>query len=67
MHVVNVAVDDMVFESSAFESVLSDSTPAVKSNLSQLVAVGGICNAAVFGADSDGGQEKSIVGDATGT
>ncbi|KAI0735310.1 sodium-potassium ATPase [Earliella scabrosa] len=65
MHVVNVAVDDMVFESSAFESVLSDSTPAVKSNLSQLVAVGGICNAAVFGVDSDGGQEKSIVGDAT--
>ena len=66
MHVVNVAVDDMVFESSAFGSVLSDATPEVATNLVQLAAVGGLCNAAVFGAEKEDGSEKTIAGDATG-
>ena len=66
MHVVNVAVDDMVFESSAFGSVLADATPEVAMNLVQIVAVGGLCNAAVFGAEQEVGAEKSIAGDATG-
>ena len=66
MHVVNVAVDDMVFESSAFDAVIKDSTPAVAANLAQLVAVGGICNSAMFGAESEDGSGKTIAGDATG-
>ena len=67
MHVVNVAVDDMVFDSSAYGAVLPDSTPEIASNLSQLVAVGGLCNAAVFNADKDSSSETSVVGDATGS
>ena len=66
MHVVNVAVDGMVFESSAFDNVLKDAAPAVAANLSQVAAVGGICNSAVFSADSGEGSSKSIAGDATG-
>ncbi|RPD63077.1 sodium-potassium ATPase [Lentinus tigrinus ALCF2SS1-6] len=65
MHVVNVAVDDMVFESSAFGSVLADATPEIVSNLAQVVAVGGLCNAAVFGAEQEDGSDKSVAGDAT--
>ncbi|KAI0757131.1 sodium-potassium ATPase [Daedaleopsis nitida] len=65
MHVVNVAVDDMVFESSVYKPVLADATPAVASNLSQVVAVGSICNAAVFGAETKDASEKLISGDAT--
>lgn len=66
MHVVSVAVDDMVFESSAYKSVLANATPAVASNLSQVVAVGGLCNAAMFGAGRGDGSERAISGDATG-
>ena len=66
MHVVSVAVDDRVFESSAFKSVLADAEPVIAENLSQVVAVGGLCNAAMFGADRDDGSERAISGDATG-
>ncbi len=66
MHVVNVAVDDMTFQASTFESVLADATESIETNLVQVAAVGGICNAAVFGAETDDGSEKSISGDATG-
>ena len=66
MHVVNVAVDEMVLEPSTFESVLKDATPAVTENLSQLAAVGGICNSAVFSGVSDDDSSRSIAGDATG-
>ena len=66
MHVVNVAVDDMVFESSAFDGVLKSATPAVAANLSQLAAVGGICNSAVFSGDLGDDSSRSIAGDATG-
>ncbi|KAI0762858.1 sodium-potassium ATPase [Fomes fomentarius] len=67
MHVVNVAVDDMTFQASTFESVLADATDSIETNLVQVAAVGGICNAAVFGAETDDGSEKSISGDATDT
>ena len=67
MHVVNVAVDDTVFESSAFEMAIQDATPDIAANLTQLAAVGGICNSAMFGTQTSEGSQKSIVGDATGT
>ena len=66
MHVVNVAVDDLVFDSSAYESALTDATPEVRTNLCQITAVGGLCNAATFGADRGNGSERAIAGDATG-
>ena len=66
MHVVNVAVDDMVFDAPAFSSVATSATPQVASNLSQVVAVGGLCNAAVFNTENNNGSEKAIAGDATG-
>lgn len=66
MHVISVAVDDMVFESSVYKSVLADATPKVAANLSQVVAVGGLCNAAMFGPDRSDGSERAISGDATG-
>ena len=66
MHVVNVAVDDMVFESSAFDGVLKDASHEIAANLSQLAAVGSICNSAMFGAATTDGTTRSIAGDATG-
>ncbi|PIL32102.1 transporter [Ganoderma sinense ZZ0214-1] len=65
MHVVSVAVNDMVFKSSAYKSVLADAEPAIAENLSQVVAVGGLCNAAMLGADRGDGSERAISGDAT--
>ncbi|PIL33977.1 transporter [Ganoderma sinense ZZ0214-1] len=51
MHVVNVAVNDVDYESEVFGDILVNATPEVAANLSQVVAVGGLCNAAIIGAD----------------
>ncbi|TBU35112.1 sodium-potassium ATPase [Dichomitus squalens] len=65
MRVVSVAVDDLVFDASAYESVLANATPEIESNLSQTVAVGVLCNAATFGGDRGDALERAIAGDAT--
>jgi len=72
MHLENFAVFDTQFESKDFGPAISSAEPEAKSNLSQVVAVGAICNAATFNADpgpspsveKSGG--RSIVGNATG-
>jgi hypothetical protein len=69
MHVENLAIFDSDFESRDFESVLSNAEPQARANLSQLISVGVICNAATFKAgvpttEKSGGS--SIVGNATG-
>ncbi len=73
MHVENLAVFDTCFEARAFESSLSSAEPQVKSSLSQVTAVGAICNAATFDSDrtpSSSNEKlisnKGIVGNATG-
>jgi len=73
MHVENLAIFDTCFEARDFESYLSNAEPQVKSSLSQVAAVGAICNAATFDSDrtpSSSSEKsisiKSIVGNATG-
>jgi len=69
MHVENLAIFDLSFESRDFESVLSNAEPEVKANLSQVISIGVICNAATFKGDApttEKSGEKSIVGNATG-
>lgn len=69
MHVENLAIFDSSFESRDFESVLSNAEPEVKANLSQVISIGVICNAATFKADVPTAEKsggKSIVGNATG-
>lgn len=71
MHVENLAIFDSVYESNAFRTVITNSDPPVENNLSQIAAVGTICNAATFDVDSASGsdekvQAKGIVGNATG-
>ncbi|KAF9447587.1 sodium-potassium ATPase [Macrolepiota fuliginosa MF-IS2] len=65
MHVVDVAVADTTFDSSTFKSAVADATPQVAANLSQVAAVGGLCNSAVFQGDKGDGSERAIAGDAT--
>lgn len=68
MQVVNLAVDDVVFQAAAYPSALSDATLSIAANLSQVVAAGSLCNSAVFGpSDSNNvADTKAITGDATG-
>lgn len=76
MHVENVAVYDNVYESSTFHDVLSKAESKIENNLSQIAAVGAICNSATFNENdvmSSGSDEKGshshhmgIVGNATG-
>jgi len=72
MHVENLAIFDSVYESNAFRTVITNSDPPVENNLSQIAAVGAICNAATFdvgaasGSDEKKIQGKGIVGNATG-
>jgi sodium/potassium-transporting ATPase subunit alpha len=69
MHVENLAVFDSSFESRDFESVLSNAEPEARANLSQVISIGAICNAATFEADlptTEKSGERSIVGNATG-
>lgn len=72
MHVEDLAIFDSVYESNAFRTVITNSDPPVENNLSQIAAVGAICNAAAFDVDAASGsdekrvQGKGIVGNATG-
>jgi sodium/potassium-transporting ATPase subunit alpha len=69
MHVENIAVLDSTYESNAFRTVITNAEPPVENNLSQIAAVGAICNSATFdvGAGVDEKtQRKAIVGNATG-
>ena len=68
MHVENIALLDVVYNSETFRTTLSDAGPDNASNLAQVAAIGAICNAASFnyslpGAKTDG---KPISGNATG-
>lgn len=73
MHVENLSVFDTTYESNAYQQVVNQSQPPVESNLSQIAAVGAICNSATFDADASSSnsdekkvQGKSIIGNATG-
>ena len=72
MHVENFAIFDTQFESKDFESAISSAEPEAKNSLSQVVAVGAVCNAATFNTDTASSSEveksggKMIVGNATG-
>ena len=67
MHVENIAILDVVYNSESFRTTLSDAEPASASNLAQVVAIGAICNAASFDeSPSDKTDGKSISGNATG-
>lgn len=68
MHVENVAVLDVVFDSKDYPSTVSSSSSDVAANLSQIVAAASICNTAVFDAgtgSTDEKKERVIVGNAT--
>lgn len=69
MHVENLAIYDTVYESNAFHGVDAKGSTAVEHNVSQIAAVGAICNAATF-EDSNLDEKKvtgrNIVGNATG-
>lgn len=71
MHVENLAIFDEVYESNMFRSVINNSDMPVASNLSQVAAVGSICNSAVADASNTEeenllGKNKGFVGNATG-
>jgi hypothetical protein len=69
MHVENLAIFDSDFESKDFGPVLSNAGPEVRANLSQVISIGAICNAATFKADEPAMEKsggRSIVGNATG-
>ena len=66
MEVVSVAVEDEVFDAQEFRDTLSGAAQEVASNLSQVIAVGGLCNSAVFGGQSVDGSPRSVLGNQTG-
>ncbi|EJF58252.1 sodium-potassium ATPase [Dichomitus squalens LYAD-421 SS1] len=65
MQVVNVAVEGTGFEAETFGDALSSAAPEVAFNLSQVVAVGALCNTAVFGAESKSESARPIMGNET--
>ena len=66
MEVVSVAVEDTVFDAQGFRDTLSGAVQGVVSNLSQVIAVGGLCNSAVFGGKSVDGSPRPVMGNQTG-
>lgn len=68
MHVENLAILDIVYDSGSFRSIISNAEPARASNLAQVAAIGAICNAASFdNSRLDGKTDgKAISGNATG-
>jgi sodium/potassium-transporting ATPase subunit alpha len=66
MHVENIAILDVVYNSESFCTTLSDAEPASASNLAQVIAVGTICNAASFDNSPDEKTGKAVSGNATG-
>jgi hypothetical protein len=73
MHVENLAVFDTTYESEVLRAVLTTAETHVQSNLSQVAAVGAICNSATFDTSTIVNPDErkiagnSIVGNATGT
>jgi len=71
MHVENVAILDTLYEPESYGSTISASSPAAAANLSQIVAVGSVCNSAAFetetNSENDQPAGEGIVGNATGT
>jgi sodium/potassium-transporting ATPase subunit alpha len=68
MHVENIAILDVVYNSESFRTTLSDVESDSASNLAQVVAVGAICNAASFDNGPLDGRTngKAVSGNATG-
>jgi len=74
MHVENFAIFDMVYDSNDIYNILAKSSPVIESNLSQLAAVGAICNSATFSENDamksaiheKGSDTKGVAGNATG-
>ena len=68
MHVENIAILDVVYDSETFRTTLSDVGPDSESNLAQVVAIGAICNAASFDDSPLDGKtnRKAVTGNATG-
>jgi sodium/potassium-transporting ATPase subunit alpha len=69
MHVENVAILDAVYNSEGFRRTLPDAEPDIADNLSQVVAIGAICNAASFDNSSPLDKktnERAVSGNATG-
>lgn len=67
MHVENIAILDVVYNSESFRTSLSDAGPDSASNLAQVAAVGAICNAATFNYGLSGKTDgRGISGNATG-
>ena len=67
MHVENIAILDVVYNSESFRTTLSDAGPDSASNLAQVAAIGAICNAASFDYTLPGKTNgKAVSGNATG-
>ena len=66
MHVESLAVYDKLYSSSDYRQTIAESSAEATVNLSQVVAVGAICNAATFGPTIAEKEQPVIVGDATG-
>jgi sodium/potassium-transporting ATPase subunit alpha len=67
MHVENVAILDVVYNSESFRTSLPDAGPDSASNLAQVAAIGAICNAATFDYGLPGKTDgKGVSGNATG-
>ena len=68
MHVENIVILDVVYNSESFRTTLSNAEPDSASNLAQVVAIGAICNAAIFDNSPLDGKTngKTISGNATG-
>ena len=68
MHVENIAILDVVYDSGSFSSTISNAEPARASNLAQVAAIGAICNAASFDNSRPAGKsdDKAVSGNATG-
>ena len=68
MHVENIAILDVVYDSETFRTTLSGVEPDRASNLAQVVAIGAICNAASFDNNplDEKTNGKAVSGNATG-
>ncbi|KAF9481785.1 sodium-potassium ATPase [Pholiota conissans] len=71
MHVENLAIFDTPYESDTLRAILRNAEAPVQTNLSQVAAVGAICNSATFDNNVEVNPDekkiagKSIIGNAT--
>lgn len=66
MHVESLAVYDEFYVPSDYSQTVKKSSEEAAGNLSQVAAVGAICNAASFSTASNEKEGVAVVGDATG-